>query len=71
MMDIQMNQVTISDGVMVNGNIVKYSDGTVLPPCPSKGHNTTVIDKKVYIDGYEFKKGKWRRTLKALWYAVT
>ena len=29
---------------------------------------TNDINNKVYIDGYEFKKGKWRKTIKALWY---
>ena len=32
------------------------------------GHNTTQINGKVYIDGYEYKKGKWRKTFKALWH---
>jgi hypothetical protein len=43
-------------------------DGKRLPPCPAKHNNTTVINRKVYIGGYEFKNGKWKRTLKALWH---
>ena len=55
--------------VAVIGNRV-WINGEELPPIPTKcsGHSTTQIDGKVYIDGYEFKKGKWRRTLRALWY---
>jgi hypothetical protein len=54
--------VMIGNRVLINGE--------ELPPVPTKraGHSTTQIDGNVYIDGYEFKKGKWRRTLRALWY---
>ena len=33
-----------------------------------KCHCITQINGKIYIDGYEFKKGKFKRTLKALWH---
>ena len=53
--------IVVTDRVWING--------VELPPIPTKrkNHRITQIDGKVYIDGYEFKKGKWRRTLKALW----
>lgn len=35
-----------------------------------KGNNSTQINGKVYIDGYELIKGKWKKTLKALWYKL-
>lgn len=55
--------------VVVVGNRV-WINGEELPPAPTKrnGHSITQIDGQVYIDGYEFKKGKWTRTLRALWY---
>lgn len=55
--------------VMVVGSRV-WINGEELPPVPTKrsGHSITQIDDQVYIDGYEFKKGKWTRTLKALWH---
>lgn len=53
--------------VIVQGSRV-IVDGDILPPVPSPGYNTTVIDGKVYIDGYEFKDGKWKKTLRALWH---
>ena len=43
-------------------------DGVKMPPCPAKGRNLTMINNKVYIDGYETVNGKWKKTLKALWY---
>ena len=61
--------IQISDDIVIVGNQV-YIDGVPLPPVPGKGnnYNSTVINNKVFINGYEFKKGKWRRTLRALWH---
>lgn len=58
-----------SNNCVVIGNRV-WINGEELPPVPTKGTSSCVtqIDGKVYINGYEFKKGKWRRTLKALWH---
>ena len=61
--------IQIGDGCIVIGNRV-WINGEELPPAPARyfGHNVTQINGKVYINGYEFKKGKWRRTLRALWH---
>jgi hypothetical protein len=26
------------------------------------------INNRIYLNGYEYKNGKWKRTLKAIWY---
>jgi hypothetical protein len=57
----------ISADYIVIGNEVTIN-GVKLPPCPAKGHNSTVINGKVYIDGYEFVNGRWKKTLRALWH---
>ena len=62
-----MNNIQVNDNCVVIGNRV-WINGEEFPPCPSNGHNTTQINGKVYIDGYEYKKGKWRKTFKALWH---
>ena len=62
-----MNIIQSSKNTIVVGNKVWIND-TLLPPVPCKGSNITTIDDKVYIDGYEYKNGKWKRTLKAFWY---
>ena len=59
--------IQFNDDYIVHGNRV-IINGVELPPVPSSGNNSTVINGKVYIDGYEFKRGKWRRTLSALWH---
>lgn len=59
--------IQINNGVVVKGNQV-WINGVQLPTAPCKGYNSTVIDNKVFLDGYEFKNGKWKRTLRAIWY---
>ena len=57
----------ISSGVVVIGNEVTIN-GVKMPPCPAKGHNSTIIGDKIYLNGYELVDGQWKKTLKALWY---
>lgn len=57
----------ISSGVVVIGNEVTIN-GVKMPPCPVKGHNSTIINNKVYLNGYELVDGKWKKTLRALWH---
>jgi NDP-sugar pyrophosphorylase family protein len=57
----------ISSGVVVVGNEV-IINGVKMPPCPVKGHNSTIINNKVYLNGYELVNGKWKKTLRALWH---
>ena len=33
-----------------------------------KGHSVSQIDNHIFIDGYEFVNGRFKRTLKALWH---
>lgn len=56
----------ISGSCIINGTVV--ANGVELPPSPTGCHNATVINNKVYIDGYEFKNGKWKKTLRAWWH---
>ena len=59
--------ISSNSGVAVIGNEVVIN-GVKLPPCPAKGYNSTVINDKVYLNGYEFVNGKWKKTLRALWH---
>lgn len=62
------NYITTSNvGVVVIGNEVTIN-GVKMPPCPAKGHNSTIINNKVYLNGYELVDGQWKKTLRALWY---
>ena len=63
------NNIQIGSNYVVCGNKVTIN-GVNLPPVPSKGYNSTVINGKVYVNGYEYKNGEWKRTLAALWHLL-
>ena len=64
---IKNSIISSNSRVVVIGNEVMIN-GVKLPPCPAKGHNSTIINNKVYLNGYEFVNGKWKKTLIALWH---
>lgn len=64
---IKNSVISSNSGVVVIGNEVTIN-GVKMPPCPVKGHNSTIIDNKVYLNGYELVNGKWKKTLRALWH---
>lgn len=64
------NYYSVLDDVIMLPNSVMIN-GVQLPPCPAKKYtNVTQINGKVFINGYEFKHGKWKRTLRALWHYI-
>lgn len=63
-----MDSNYINNGsVIVNGRKV-YKSGKELTDAPTSGKSVTVINGDVFIDGYEFVRGKWRRTLRAIFH---
>lgn len=52
--------ISSNTGVVVIGNEVTIN-GVKMPPCPEKGHNSTIINNKVYLNGYELVNGKWKK----------
>lgn len=70
-----MNNIIIQDNNYIigsaNGYVVINGERISPPPGCSKGYcHTTMIGNKVFINGYEWKDGKWKRTLRALWYLI-
>lgn len=59
--------ITQNSGVVIIGNEVTVN-GVKMPPCPAKGYNSTIINDKVYLNGYELVDGKWKKTLRSLWH---
>lgn len=47
-----------------------YIDCKKLPICPSNSKRSSfnIIGDKIYMNGYEFNNGAWKRTLAALFY---
>jgi len=65
--NINNSVVSSNTSIVVVGNEVTI-DGVKIPPCPGKGHSSTIINNKVYLNGYELINGKWKKTLRALWH---
>jgi len=61
-----MRQSTIltSEKIIVNG--------VELPPLPNGAGftNCSVVDNRVFVNGYELRNGKWKKTLRALWHKL-
>lgn len=54
--------------IIVNDTQIIYNNVSYNLPKNCKGHSNTIINGKVYIDGYEFRNGKFKKTLMALWH---
>lgn len=54
------------DTVVANNEI--YVGGQKIPNPPGGMNNTAIINNKVYANGYEYKNGKWKKTLAAWWH---
>lgn len=60
-----------------NKNLI-YINGKKLPPLPNQSknngftisNNTTISGNRVFVNGYEYKNGEWKRTLRALWHML-
>ena len=37
-------------------------------PKPGRGNNSTIINNKVYVNGYELVHGEWKKTLRSVFY---
>lgn len=59
-------------GVIVNQDKRVVIIGDKVIPFHEKmtGMSITTINKRCYIDGYEYKNGKWKKTLMGLWHKM-
>ena len=53
--------IVVSDGYV-------SIDGKLMPPCPKRGSNSTIIGNKVYLNGYELTDGEWKITIMSIWH---
>jgi len=58
-----MNQTTqTTDKIVINGKeVTEFPQGR-------KRKSVTIINDKLFVNGYEYKNGTWKRTLRALWH---
>ena len=60
------SSISITNGskkAIVNGKEYPFIKGM-------NGNNITQINNKIYVDGYELKNGKWKKTLAAFWHKL-
>lgn len=58
----------IKNSQIISGDGKLILNGKEIPNPPGNRNNITMVDGKVYIDGYEFKDKTWQRTLMALYH---
>lgn len=63
-----MNQITYINGVSVDRNKIIVNGQEYTIPEKVGSSNIAIIDGRIFINGYEFKNGKWIRSLRALWH---
>ena len=54
---------------IINGEV--WIDGNKISSAPKRKNgniSSAVIGNKIYVNGYEYKNGEWKRTLAALWH---
>lgn len=49
-----------------NGKLIL--NGKEIPKPPAEMDNITMIDGNIFVGGYEYKNGEWKRTLRALFH---
>lgn len=61
--------------IIQNGQEVRYSKDrivvngvAILNPPKFKGNSVTIVNSRLFVSGYEYIDGKWKRTLRALWH---
>lgn len=54
------NKQIFINGILVDNKPLKYSNS----------QNLAQINNKIYLNGYEFKNGKWKRTISAFLYNI-
>lgn len=66
-----MNNIIIGGVIVQSGKEIIINGKKVDVPknVGRFGNNTTIINNKIFINGWELKKdGTWKRTFRALWH---
>ncbi len=62
------NSVRNNENVIIVGNKCVFINGKEYPLPDGKSTNSTIIDNHVFVNGYELKNGKWKKTLRAIFH---
>lgn len=71
MTTVAVNQEGTFMSVSIIGNNV-FVNGAALPPIPGakSSVNLSQVGNKLYVNGYEYRNGHWKRTLRAIIHAL-
>lgn len=56
----------ICSGQLIMGKEITVN-GKKIPSPPGNGRNISIINDKVFADGYEYRDGEWVKTFRAMW----
>lgn len=59
------------EGAFMNVNIIGnkvFVNGSPLPPIPGTKSSVSLsqVGNRLYVNGYEYRNGRWKRTLRAI-----
>lgn len=67
-----MTSIFVNEYIRINlfTGVIHYREQVVELPPKSKKHqrNISIINNKLYVNGYQFTDGKWKRTLRSTWH---
>lgn len=63
------------EGAFMNVNIIGnkvFVNGSPLPPIPGAKSSVSLsrVGNRLYVNGYEYRNGRWKRTLRAIIHAL-
>lgn len=61
------NYKVSKQGILVDGVDVEFPKNLLKE---GRRFTTTIVDGKIFINGYEYKNGEWKRTLRALYHHI-
>jgi len=59
--------LSMNDGATISNNEI-YVGGQKIQTLPGGMNNVSIINNRVYVDGYEYKNGTWKKTFAAWWH---
>lgn len=68
-----MNQINTEIGgraVRLTDYYVEIDGTKYLPPTSGNYGSVSIVNDEIFINGYQFVNGRWKRTLKALWHLL-
>lgn len=71
MTTVAVNKEDAIMNVNIIGNKV-FANGSPLPPIPGakSSINLSQVGNRLYVNGYEYRNGRWKRTLRAILHAM-